>query len=95
MQRWKEVVKLMALLPLLQNLAVRAALRCWKRETDVRAALEVAGNHSSRTLVCKVGQSRRNPMLNFDLRSNELSTSEYSRIRDSCSIFDTPCKTVD
>ena len=56
-RRWKEAVKLTALLVLLRRLAVRGALRRWKKKVEKRAAFEAARDHHYRNLVSKVRKS--------------------------------------
>lgn len=56
-RRWKEAVKLTALLALLRRLAARGALRRWKKKVEKRAAFEAARDHHSRNLVSKVRRS--------------------------------------
>lgn len=53
-RRWKEAVKLTALLVLLRRLAVRGALQRWKKKAEKRAAFEAARDHHSQNLVSKV-----------------------------------------
>lgn len=54
LRRWKEAVKLTALLSLMRRLAARKALQRWKKKAEERAAFEAARDHHSRNLVSKV-----------------------------------------
>ena len=56
-RRWKEAVKLTALLVFLRRLAVLGALRRWKEKVEQRAAFEAARDHHSWNLVSKVRRS--------------------------------------
>lgn len=54
-RRWKEVSRLLFLLPLLQRLAVRKTWLAWKLRMEEHNNLQAADAHRSRSLLSKVG----------------------------------------